>query len=66
MTVSQAAERLGVTRSRVQALICQERLHAELRPQRGNRPAYFIRLADLKNIGERKTGRPKKIIASAS
>jgi excisionase family DNA binding protein len=55
LTTKQAAERLGITPRRVQALIEAERLPA----QKFGRD-YMIREKDLKLIEERKVGRPKK------
>lgn len=55
LTVQQAAEKLGVHRSRVHALIKAERLPAQ---KYGNQ--YLIKESDLKLVEERKTGRPPK------
>ncbi len=55
LTVSEAAERLGVHRSRIHVLIKQKRLPAA---QYGR--AYLIEESDLKLVEERKTGRPPK------
>lgn len=53
LTTDQAAERLGVTRSRVHALIQAGRLPAE---KFG--PVYMIKESDLKLVENRKVGRP--------
>jgi excisionase family DNA binding protein len=55
LTTKQAAERLGITPRRVQALIEAERLPA----QKFGRD-YMIREKDLKLVEERKAGRPRK------
>ena len=55
LTTKQAAEKLGITPRRVQALIEAERLPA----QKFGRD-YMIREKDLKLVEERKVGRPKK------
>jgi excisionase family DNA binding protein len=55
LTTKQAAQKLGITPRRVQALI-----------EAGKLPAskfgrdYMIKEADLKLVAERKVGRPKK------
>ncbi len=56
LTVSEAAEKLGVHRSRVHVLIKQKRL-----PARQYGRAYLIEESDLKSVEERKTGRPPKV-----
>lgn len=53
LTTKQAAERLGVHRSRVHALIKAGRLPAE---KFGN--VYVIKESDLKLVEDRKPGRP--------
>ena len=58
LTVPQAAEKLGVHRSRVHALIKAGRLPAE---KVGIQ--YLIKASDLKLVEERKTGRPPKTAA---
>ena len=55
LTTQQAADKLGVHRSRVHALIQAGRLPAQ---KFGN--VYMIRDVDLKLVEERKTGRPPK------
>lgn len=55
LTTMQVAERLGVTRRRVLALIEAGRLPAEKFGR-----DYMIREADLKLIENRKVGRPRK------
>jgi excisionase family DNA binding protein len=56
LTVLEAAEKLGVHRSRIHVLIKQKRLPAT---QYGR--AYLIEESDLKLVEERKTGRPPKV-----
>jgi excisionase family DNA binding protein len=56
LTTKQAAERLGITPRRVQALIEAERLPATKFGR-----DYQIREKDLKLVENRKRGRPKKI-----
>jgi excisionase family DNA binding protein len=53
LTTSEAAERLGVTRWRVNALIKAGRLKAEKKGQ-----IYLIAESDLAAVAERKPGRP--------
>lgn len=53
LTTEEAAERLGVTATRVRAMIAAGRLPAE---RFG--PVYVIREADLKLVEGRKVGRP--------
>lgn len=53
LTTKEAAERLGVTRRRVLALIASERLPA----QKFGRD-YMIKESDLKLVQDRKPGRP--------
>jgi excisionase family DNA binding protein len=53
LTTSEAAERLGVTRWRVNALIKSGRLKAEKKGQ-----IYLISERDLAAVMERKPGRP--------
>lgn len=55
LTTKEAAERLGVHRSRVHALIQAGRLPAH---KFGN--VYMIDEKDLKRVSERKPGRPAK------
>jgi len=55
LTTQQAADKLGVHRSRVHALIKTGRLPAQ---KFGN--VYMIREADLKLVESRKPGRPYK------
>lgn len=55
LTTSEAAERLGVTRWRVNALIKAGRLKAEKKGQ-----IYLINERDLKDVEDRKPGRPSK------
>ncbi len=55
LTTKQAAEKLGITPRRVQALIEAGRLPA----QKFGRD-YMIREKDLRLVKERKVGRPKK------
>jgi len=55
LTTSEAAERLGVTRWRVNALIQSGRLKAEKKGQ-----IYLIDERDLKDVMDRKPGRPPK------
>jgi excisionase family DNA binding protein len=57
LTTKQAAEKLGITPRRVQALIEANRLPA----QKFGRD-YQIREKDLKLVENRKRGRPKKIV----
>ena len=56
LTTLEAAEKLGVTRRRVLALILAGRLPA----QKFGRD-YMIKEKDLKLVENRKVGRPKKI-----
>lgn len=55
LTTNEAADRLGVTRRRVLALITDERLPA----QKFGRD-YMIDERDLKLVEDRKPGRPRK------
>jgi excisionase family DNA binding protein len=55
LTTPEAAERLGVTVTRVQQLIAAGRLPAQKRGR-----DYFINEDDLKLIEHRKPGRPSK------
>jgi excisionase family DNA binding protein len=55
LTTKQAAERLGITPRRVQALIEAGRLPASKFGR-----DYMIKEADLKLVQDRKVGRPKK------
>jgi excisionase family DNA binding protein len=55
LTTNEVAERLGVTRRRVLALIADERLPA----QKFGRD-YKIDERDLKLVADRKAGRPRK------
>ncbi len=61
LTTQQAADKLGVHRSRVHALIQAGRLPAQ---KFGN--VYMIREEDLKLVEERKVGRPAKAIAATN
>ena len=56
LTALEAAEKLGVHRSRVHVLIREGRLPAQ---KFGN--VYLIKEADLKLVEDRKTGRPPKV-----
>ncbi len=55
LTTPEAAERLGVTVTRVQQMIVAGRLPAEKMGR-----DYFIKEEDLKLIADRKPGRPPK------
>jgi excisionase family DNA binding protein len=55
LTTAEAAERLGVHRTRIHALIRDGRLPAEKMGR-----DYFIKESDLKLVSERKPGRPSK------
>jgi len=55
LTTKEAAEKLGVTVTRVQQLILAERLPTEKKGR-----DYFINEEDLKLVEERKLGRPRK------
>jgi excisionase family DNA binding protein len=55
LTTSEVAERLGVTRWRINAMIKSGRLRAEKFGQ-----IYLVREQDLKSVMERKPGRPPK------
>lgn len=55
MTTDHAAERLGVSRRRVLAMIAAGRLRAV---KVGNQ--WLIRPADLERVRDRKPGRPRK------
>ena len=55
ITTREAAERLGVTMKRVQAMIRDERLPAEKMGR-----DYIIKERDLKLVADRKPGRPPK------
>jgi excisionase family DNA binding protein len=55
VTTKEAAERLGVTVTRVQQLIHAGRLPAEKKGR-----DYFIKEEDLKLVEDRKPGRPRK------
>lgn len=59
LTTEQAAERLGVTASRVRVLIRGGRLPA----QKFGRD-YLIKEKDLKLVADRKPGRPRKAKAA--
>lgn len=56
LTTSEVAERLGVTRWRINAMIRDNRLKAEKFGQ-----IFLIRESDLKAVENRKVGRPRKI-----
>ena len=60
LTTKDAAERLGVTVKRVQAMIRAQRLPAE----KAGRD-YLIKEKDLQLVADRKPGRPRKNKASA-
>jgi excisionase family DNA binding protein len=55
LTTKEAAQKLGITPRRVVALVTAGRLPA----QKFGRD-YMIKEADLKLVGDRKVGRPKK------
>ncbi|HEX8634686.1 MAG TPA: helix-turn-helix domain-containing protein [Pyrinomonadaceae bacterium] len=55
LTTKEAAERLGVTVTRVQQLIGEGKLPAEKMGR-----DYFIKEDDLKLVADRKRGRPRK------
>jgi excisionase family DNA binding protein len=55
LTTKEAAERLGVSVTRVQQLILAKRLPAEKMGR-----DYFIQEDDLKLVADRKRGRPRK------
>lgn len=55
LTTKEAAEKLGVSVSRIQKMIWAEQLPA----QKLGRD-YFINEADLKRVEDRKPGRPRK------
>jgi excisionase family DNA binding protein len=59
LTTKEAAEKLGITVRRVQAMIVDDRLKA----QKLGRD-YVIEEADLESVKERKAGRPKQINGS--
>ena len=61
LTTQEAADRLGVHRSRIHALIQSGRLPAQ---KFGN--VYTIKAGDLKLVAERKPGRPPKVQKKAS
>jgi len=61
ITTSEAAERLGVHRSRVQVLIQEGRLPA----QRFGK-VYLVEESDLKLVEDRKPGRPRKAKSAAT
>jgi excisionase family DNA binding protein len=56
LSVAEAAEKLGVTRARVNQFINENRLPA----QRIGR-SFAIREEDLRLVADRKTGRPPKV-----
>lgn len=56
LSVSEAADKLGISRWRINQLINQERLPA----QKVGR-AYIIKESDLKLVEDRKPGRPPKL-----
>ncbi len=56
LTTKEAAERLGVTVTRVQQMITAGRLPAEKMGR-----DYFIKIDDLVSIEDRKPGRPPKV-----
>lgn len=53
LTTAEAAARLGVTATRVRAMIASGRL-----PAQRFGPVYVIRMSDLKLVQHRKPGRP--------
>jgi excisionase family DNA binding protein len=55
LTTKQAAERLGITPRRVQALVTAGKLPASKFGR-----DYMIKESDLKLVEDRKVGRPKK------
>lgn len=55
LTTAEVAQRLGVTRWRVNAMIRDKRLKAERFGQ-----IFLVKESDLKDVAERKAGRPKK------
>jgi excisionase family DNA binding protein len=55
LTTKEAAERLGVTVTRIQQLIGEGKLPAEKMGR-----DYFIKEDDLKLVADRKRGRPRK------
>ncbi len=55
LTTQEVAERLGVTATRVRAMIAAGRL-----PAQKFGPVYVTRLGDLKHVADRQTGRPSK------
>ncbi|MDQ3917406.1 MAG: helix-turn-helix domain-containing protein [Acidobacteriota bacterium] len=57
ITTKEAAERLGITVTRVQQLILAGRLPAEKRGR-----DYFIKEEDLRLVEDRKPGRPRKTL----
>lgn len=57
LTTSEVAERLGVTRRRVNAMIKDERLKATKFGQ-----IFLVDENDLQDVLERKAGRPKKTL----
>lgn len=59
LTTKEAAEKLGVTVTRVQQLILAGRLPAEKRGR-----DYFISEENLKLVEDRKPGRPSKLAGS--
>jgi len=58
LTTKEAAERLGVTVTRVQQMITAGRLPAEKMGR-----DYFIKIDDLVSVEDRKPGRPPKVKA---
>lgn len=61
ITTKEAAERLGITVTRVQQLILAGRLPAEKKGR-----DYFIKEEDLKLVEDRKPGRPRKTLNSVA
>jgi excisionase family DNA binding protein len=55
LTTAQAAEKLGLHRTRINAMIKAKRLPAEKIGR-----DYFIKESDLKLVADRKPGRPPK------
>jgi len=59
LTTAMAAAEIGVTPGRIRAMIRAGRLKSK-RQGRGNRATYYIKMADLDAIRDRKPGRPTK------
>lgn len=56
LTTSEVAEILGVTRWRINKMIQNKRLKAELFGK-----FYLVKESDLEEVKDRKTGRPPKV-----